>query len=221
MGHRWPGDSEPSGTVAVLSDGHRSPTVASLSFRNREQSPQPPAPAPGGCVCVQDRPHQSSTPTASPPAALFHGQVLFAFRSCAFARGRHSQDAVYLPSLDFFPALSVLTGPAFTGGSYPALSRLDCHTPYVEAPCTLAPPAQFSAGAPWPLERFSFARTLPALSRLWEAITWGNVSAVPRTTAHGATGRTRTGDILPGAVLYQLSYHGICAAGKKTRTPPL
>lgn len=53
--------------------------------------------------------------------ALVQGSA-HAPQSCIYiARGRHSQVAVYLPFLDFFPALSFLTRPAFTGGSYPAM----------------------------------------------------------------------------------------------------
>lgn len=49
----------------------------------------------------------------------------------------------------------------------------------------------------------------------------GNLNAVPKTTAHTAAGPTRTADCpqVYLVLLYQLSYNGICAAGRRKRSP--
>ncbi len=74
--------------------------------------------------------------------------------------------------------------------------------------------------APWPLERFSCARMLPALPGFWEAITRGQCKCCAEN--HGTRSRwpesNRQHRILLLRFL-QLSYSGICAAGRRKRRP--
>lgn len=75
--------------------------------------------------------------------------------------------------------------------------------------------------APWPLERFSCARMLPALPGFWEAITRGQCKCCAEN--HGTRSRwpesNRQHRILLLRFL-QLSYSGICAAGERGKAPP-
>lgn len=155
----------------------------------------------------ESNPPQAVLETASPPWNM--RPCMWHFRSsraalqfCAHS-GRRLVDLPYWYSPRLMRRVAAYVPRRRENGG--GALRLDFHTPYGEAPCTLASPAQFSAefapfcpaglaGAPWPLEQFYCARSLPALPGLWGALKGGNVNAVPRTTAHAAAGRTRTGD---------------------------